>query len=618
MLPKIRGEEKHRKASAMAMAYETITFKVKEQVTNLILEEQAQVYEEISTFCLQSWTEPVNYINKLKNLPWPIHKVPTALLLLGGTSADSDLLYDQLAEHLQREVSPLVSQIKLPYSSDNGSLEKRLNDILKEIIKQTFRRATLHRMEKYGENEDKAGRMAGVPERWQISELNCLDTWYNQDYSEKNQTLIFIFEDLHLWRDDVVRGVFKHLYYYVKMGLPIVVVTGLASLHSVHDKFNFEVKRKVFAQEFRLKPANKVLDKVVTQVVRTSTFPLQLSGDLAKKIMQNFRFNSFSTAKFILSLKMLMDSHFTETKCAKLCLLLVDDIDEDEVLKSLTGKDFETIRGLKSVQKTKLPVKYGKEGRNQIKQWCDEWKTLRAEFSPTFILFHSFIQEINCVYIDEMSLYFDLLQHSSTESTLLKPLWDAIGRSGLRILQNWLQTWTKKLPKKKFESVIQDTNELIKECEGLQKSQQQNVNKSINKDTAVNKTKKSIFDQLKTRNSGTPSKSRRTNSRLNLTATIKKAANQHLKPFQNKVTSLFQEFVDEHLPSVNTLPLNELFCCDDTAGLTEAYETQPHKVIINTFQKPKHQDDISKLWCTWEETDKTINSVEWLKRFIEP
>ena len=70
--------------------------------------------------------------------------------------------------------------------------------------------------------------------------------------------MVLVLEGLNLWPSSVVQKLFLEMQNLVKEDVPVVVVTGMTSLQALIDKLDFKTKRLIFAQDFRLAPANTV------------------------------------------------------------------------------------------------------------------------------------------------------------------------------------------------------------------------------------------------------------------------------------------------------------------------------------------------------------------------
>jgi len=607
---------------SLQKAYEDIAKRVHNQVNSIVQKEHDTVYRSISKFCDDMW-KPKGLAMQYKNSRYGLHKVPTACLLLGGASADSELLYAQLTEHLQAR-NELVCRIKLQYLSNSV----KLKEVEKQIVSQIFqvaanpRRIITETTTKSGRKQKKKfhftkskAKKVEVPKKRDLRDIACLERWYKKEWPEKEKPIILVLEDLHQWPPNVLQGIFRHLHYLIKQDIPVVVITGLTSLQSIQDKLDFQTKRQMFAKEFRLTKAHIVLDKVVKSVLFSKWWPFQLSARVAKKLMENFSCNHYSTAKFIEALHILLDAHFTKNKLAKLCLYLDDNISEEDAFECFED-DLNDIRELYSIKTLKKKVKDDDaEALNQIQRFVIKWVKRRSTFVPNFLSFYKLFtsRDDTFPYLDELTLYFDLLELPPNESIALQPVWSMIRKNSPKANEPLLRKWIQMLPKK--HSSYKDAAKTL--IAGIDKITNADLKDATTQHTPLRKLqkRKDPMDRLIIRSTSTPVRRKRNQRQTMKTAILKKT--KRSEQFSENIIKLFQSYIKEYLPCISSLPLHEVFCCDDIEVLEEASEIQSHRQVFEALKESENMKDMNFLWEGWDECDRVINVPEWFQRFAD-
>jgi len=89
------------------------------------------------------------------------------------------------------------------------------------------------------------------------------------------------------------------------------------------------------------------------------------------------------------------------------------------------------------------------------------------------------------------------------------------------------------------------------------------------------------------------------------------------KQFAEEVSKIFQDYINDYLPCISSLPLHEVFCCDDIKVLEEASEIQSHRQVFEALKQTDTRHDLNILWEGWDESDRMINIPEWFQRFAD-
>jgi len=625
-LMRVKTKTNDAQAHVICEAFQQISSSIEKHVNDLIFEQHSLVYKQVSKFCQQSWAKG-GVVRELKDATFGRARVPTACVLLGGSSAHASLLYDQLTQSLS-EISPLVARIEVDLSAKTLKSNHVLNQIVSSIFEVAIEFCTddgtsvsnkgrkQRKMTSPEELREQAIAKAGIPARWDRRPMSVLSSWYKQDFLEKKGPMVLVLEGLNTWSTTVVQKLFMELHNLVKEDVPVIVVTGMTSLQTLVDKLDYKTKRLIFARDFRLAPANKVLDKIIEEVLYAPWWPFHMTTEIVQMILTNFKTNFYSTAKFIESLNLLLTSHFANEPLARLSVMQLPDADVDEILDSITTQDLKVIARLDSVPSVQTPRK---QALNQIRDWSVQWKKIKLQHKPAFDVLWKFCSSNKLPRIEKMELYFDLQQNKPQESQVLRQFWKKLqSKSDVNNqCRNILHAWSNALTSdKRYAAYVKKTKAFAQENEKLvqqRKSKMTGLSRHLTPKQSKRTT--SRLDQLlKTAPQPSPiqkrSKLRRNEFRKNIMNKERPS-----KDLLRRIQSMIYSYIIEFLPPLHCLPLYEVYSLKDVATLREALEAQP-SYVFSDLEHPPFENDISSLFEFWHETDRVINVAEWMKRFI--
>ncbi|KAG1671108.1 Origin recognition complex subunit 3 [Nymphon striatum] len=289
-------------------AFRDLWHQIMEIVNSVNHQVNKQLFNNLAQFC-QSQMLDSNYI-------------PAASVITGVNIPDHHSFFNNLKEHLQNNVTPMVA---LLYSKDCNDTKQTIQNFVKQIfqiIVSKLKMFTAQDSEKHLSRDNLNIPYLQTCYQQYVSEMKIPSPKKRQkncNISSGMQPIVVILEDLESFSSSTIEDFILICSKYTSK-LPIQLILGISTAATaIHTTLPYKALAQILLHSFSSESATVHLTQIIDAVLMKEDVPFKLGHRIFRLLLDNFLYHDFSISNFISGLKFSMLEHYYKNPLNYLC-----------------------------------------------------------------------------------------------------------------------------------------------------------------------------------------------------------------------------------------------------------------------------------------------------------